>query len=102
MEAYVPIGSNVTWFVSDTIPHFEISSRATIDTVQNIDNKKLAQTFDITSFDSGQQYIPPFEIIVDGQLIFHGQRCLSMFPILLSILNADYRDIKAYNRRKKS
>ncbi len=93
VEAYVPIGSNVTWFVSDTIPHFEISSRAAIDTVQNIDNKKLAQGFNITSFDSGRQYIPPFEIVVDGRSYFTDSVAINVSFTQFDPA-ADYRDIK--------
>lgn len=93
VEAYVPIGSNVTWFVSDTIPHFEISSRAAIDTVQNIDNKKLAQAFSITSFDSGRQYIPPFEILVDGRSYFTDSVAINVSFTQFDPA-ADYRDIK--------
>lgn len=93
VEAYVPIGSNVTWFASDTIPHFEIAARASIDTVPNIDNKKLAQTFDITSFDSGRQYIPPFEIIVDGRSYFTDSVAITVSYTPFDP-NADYRDIK--------
>lgn len=93
VEAYVPTGANVTWFVSDTIPHFEISSRAAIDTIPNIDNKKLAQTFSITSFDSGRQYIPPFEIVVDGRSYFTDSVAINVSFTQFDP-NADYRDIK--------
>lgn len=93
VEAYVPTGASVTWFVSDTIPHFEISSRAAIDTVPNIDNKKLAQTFSITSFDSGQQYIPPFKIVVDGRSYFTDSVAINVSYTKFDPA-ADYRDIK--------
>lgn len=93
VEAYTPIGANVTWFKSDTIPHFEILKRDAIDTSQNIDAKKLSQHFAITSFDSGQQYIPPFEIVVDNQSYF-----TDSIPITVSFApfnpEEDYRDIK--------
>lgn len=93
VEAYTPIGANVTWFKSDTIPHFEILKKDGIDTVQNIDAKKLSQHFAITSFDSGQQYIPPFEIVVDSQSYL-----TDSIPITVSFApfnpDEDYRDIK--------
>jgi hypothetical protein len=93
VEAYTPIGANVVWFNADTIPHFEILKNEKLDTVQNIDAKKLSQHFELTSFDSGQQYIPPFEIVVDNQSYF-----TDSIPITVSFAafdpNEDYRDIK--------
>src|SRR5690349_11193616 len=93
VEAYTPIGANVTWFKSDTIPHFEILKKDAVDTSQNIDAKKLSQHFAITSFDSCQQYIPPFEIVVDNQSYF-----TDSIPITVSFApfnpEEDYRDIK--------
>jgi hypothetical protein len=93
VEAYTPIGSAVAWFNADTLPHFELLKKDALDTVQNIDAKKLSQHFDITSFDSGQQYIPPFEIVVDNQPYF-----TDSIPITVSYApfdpNEDYRDIK--------
>lgn len=93
VEAYVPIGANISWFSSDTLPHFEILKKSGIDTIQNIDAKKLAQNFEITSFDSGKQYIPPFEVIVDNQPYYTDS-------ILINVTftpfdpNEDYKDIK--------
>jgi hypothetical protein len=93
VEAYTPIGSAVTWFNADTLPHFEFLKKDALDTAQNIDAKKLSQHFEITSFDSGQQYIPPFEIVVDNQSYF-----TDSIPITVSYApfdpNEDYRDIK--------
>ena len=93
VEAYTPIGANVNWFSADTIPHFEILKQDVIDTAQNIDSKKLSQHYAITSFDSGQQYIPPFEIVVDNQSYF-----TDSIPITVSFApfdpQEDYRDIK--------
>ena len=93
VEAYTPIGANIVWFNADTIPHFEMLKNDKLDTVQNIDAKKLSQHFELTSFDSGQQYIPPFEIVVDNQSYF-----TDSIPITVSFApfdpNEDYRDIK--------
>lgn len=93
VEAYVPIGAEVTWFATDSIPHFEISTKELVDTAQNIDNKKLSQTFGITSFDSGKQYIPPFEIIVNGQSYFTDSVLINVSYAPFDP-KADYRDIK--------
>lgn len=93
VEAYVPTGADVTWFNTDTIPHFEINSKDPIDTTQNIDNKKYSQAFVITSFDSGKQYIPPFEIIVEGQPYYTDSVLINVSYTPFDP-NADYRDIK--------
>ena len=93
VEAYTPIGANIVWFNADSIPHFEMLKNEKLDTAQNIDAKKLSQHFELTSFDSGQQYIPPFEIVVDNQSYF-----TDSIPITVSFApfdpNEDYRDIK--------
>ena len=93
VEAYTPIGANIVWFNADSIPHFEMLKNEKLDIAQNIDAKKLSQHFELTSFDSGQQYIPPFEIVVDNQSYF-----TDSIPITVSFApfdpNEDYRDIK--------
>ena len=93
VEAYVPIGANVTWFSSDTLPHFEMLKKSGIDTVQNIDVKKHSQIFNITSFDSGRQYIPPFEIVVDNQPYYTDSIQINVAFTPFDP-NEDYKDIK--------
>lgn len=93
VEAYVPLGASVTWFSSDTIQHFYITRKGSIDTAEGIDGKKLVQLFTVTSFDSGQQYVPPFEIKVNDQLYY-----TDSIPVTVSFTpfdpQQDYRDIK--------
>ena len=100
VEAYTPIGANVTWFNADTIPHFDMVRKDAVDTLQNIDAKKISQHFEITSFDSGQQYIPPFEIVVDNRSYF-----TDSIPIAVSFApfnpDEDYRDIRDIIEVKK-
>lgn len=100
VEAYTPIGANVIWLKADTIPHFEMLKKEAVDTLQNIDAKKLSQNFSITSFDSGKQYIPPFEIVVDNRSYF-----TDSIPITVSFApfnpDEDYRDIKEIIEVKK-
>lgn len=92
-EAYVPLGSKLNWFVDDSIPHFIITERSAIDTLENIDGKKIAQTLVITSFDSGRWQIPGIEILVDGQSFY----CDSI-PVKVGFTpfnpEEDYRDIR--------
>ena len=93
VEAYVPTGASVTWFNADTLPHFEILTKTGPDTSQTIDVKKFTQQFELTSFDSGQQFIPPFEIMVNGQLYTTDSIGVTVAYTPFDA-NEDYRDIK--------
>jgi hypothetical protein len=93
VEAYVPTGAAVTWFNADTIPHFEILNKSGTDTAQSIDAKKFTENFELTSFDSGIQYIPPFEIVVEGQSYFTDSIAINVSFTPFDP-NEDYRDIK--------
>lgn len=93
VEAYVPLGANVRWFALDSLPHFDVMNKSSVDTSQGIDGKKLVQSFTITSFDSGQQYIPPFDVSVDDQHYFTDSVLITVSFTPFDP-NADYRDIK--------
>lgn len=93
VEAYMPLGSSISWFNSDTMPHFEVTDRSVIDTAENIDGKKITQVLNLTSFDSGRWQIPPFEIVVAGQSFY-----TDSIPVNVTFTpfdpKEDYRDIK--------
>lgn len=93
VEAYMPLGNTVNWFRLDTLQGFEITETSHLDTIENIDGKKLSQTFTITSFDSGFQYIPPFEVLVNGQPFYTDSVGVNVSFTPFD-RNADYRDIK--------
>jgi hypothetical protein len=93
VEAYVPTGSNVIWFNADTFPHFDLLKKTGPDTSQTIDVKKISQQFELTSFDSGQQYIPPFEIVVNGQSYYTDSIAITVAYTPFDA-KEDYRDIK--------
>lgn len=93
VEAYVPLGANVTWFAADSLPYFDVMNKSAVDTSQGIDGKKLVQSFTITSFDSGQQYIPPFDILVDDQHYYTDSVLINVSYASFDP-NEDYRDIK--------
>jgi hypothetical protein len=93
VDAYMPLGSSVQWFPSDTIPHFEIDNRSPVDTSQSIDGKKISQSFIITSFDSGRWQIPAFEVIVDGRPYYSDSIGVDVAFITFDP-KEDYRDIK--------
>jgi hypothetical protein len=93
VDAYVPLGTSVTWFATDSIPHFYVIDRLPPDTANGIDGKKVTQRLTITSFDSGRWQIPPFEVIAGGQPYYSDS--LSIDVAFASFdPRDDYRDIK--------
>jgi hypothetical protein len=93
VEAYMPLGSKTNWFVADSFIHFNITGRSAVDTVQNVDGKKITQVLNITSFDSGRWQMPPFEIMVDGQSFYTDSVGISVGFTPFN-RDEDYRDIK--------
>lgn len=93
LEAYIPLGIQVTWFPLDTIPHFEFLTRPRPDTVESIEGKKITQTVTLTSFDSGQWEIPQLELKVLKQSYYTDTLLIDVGFIPFD-READYRDIK--------
>jgi hypothetical protein len=93
VEAYVPLGSTISWINSDTVPHFDILNRLPVDTAQNIDGKKISQSVMITSFDSGQWHLPSFEVIVNEQPYYTDSILINVAYTPFDPKD-DYRDIK--------
>lgn len=93
IEAYMPLGSKTSWFVADSFAHFDITGRSAVDTVQNVDGKKISQVLNITSFDSGRWQMPPFEIVVDDQSFFTDSVSISVGFVPFN-RDEDYHDIK--------
>lgn len=60
LEATIPTGTIFQWFNADSIPHFEIVEKGSIDSSKDINYKIYKQQFTITSFDSGSWKIPSF------------------------------------------
>src|SRR5579875_2349648 len=56
-------GQHISWFHIDSIPHFEILDKSTIDTLHNENSTTLKQVFTIITWDSGQVKIPPFSLL---------------------------------------
>jgi len=94
LQAYTPLGENISWFALDTIPRFEFIRKGKLDTIENVDNKKLEQTLIITSFDSGAVVFAPLELKV-------GDRSYFTDSILIDVAYkdfdpaAEYKDIKS-------
>ena len=93
LEAYIPLGEQVTWFPLDTIPHFEFLIRPKSDTTESIEGKKIMQVMTITSFDSGQWEIPQLELKVSKQS-YYTDTLLIDVGFTPFDREADYRDIK--------
>jgi hypothetical protein len=62
LEAKAPIAQKISWFDIKDLPHFEILSRSKIDSQVNGAQKTLAQTFTLTSWDSGSWQLPRFSL----------------------------------------
>lgn len=68
LEAHVPLGQTITWFILDSIPHFEYLDKGRVDTTEGIDGKQIQQVLKITSFDSGHWQIPALALKVDNKI----------------------------------
>ena len=94
LQAYTPLGEPVTWFNLDTIPGFEFIQKGKLDTIENVDDKKLEQSLVITSFDSGSVVFPPLELVVGTRSYFTDSLVIEVAYHNFDPA-ADYRDIKA-------
>lgn len=93
LEASLPAETDAEWFSLDTLPHFEFVTTKKIDTAVNANSTNLSQVLMITSFDSGQWVIPPFEMMVNGKYYL-----TDSFPVSVAYSDYDpsqpYHDIK--------
>jgi hypothetical protein len=99
LQAYTPLGENVTWFNLDTIPRFEFIQKGKLDTIENVDNKKFEQTLIITSFDSGSVVLPPLEMTVGARTYYTDSLVVDVAYHNFDPA-AEYRDIKAITEVK--
>lgn len=93
VDAYIPLGSDVVWFASDSIDHFDVIKRSAVDTANDIDGKKISQVLTITGFDSGRWTIPPFEVNVGGKPYYSDSVTIDVAFISFDP-KEDYHDIK--------
>lgn len=70
LKASLPQNSNYQWprFV-DSINGIELVESSKIDSTKKGDLLIISQYFTITSFDSGYFALPPFELLVNGQIL---------------------------------
>jgi hypothetical protein len=93
VEAYVPMGNEIIWPKTDTIPHFNILEIKDADTSTTIDGKKISQVIKLTSFDSGAWSIPQLQMKVEGKLFYTDTINVDVVYTGFNP-NDDYRDIK--------
>jgi hypothetical protein len=62
LDATVPASSAIQWFHFDSIPHFEIVAKGTLDSSRETAVKNFHQELTITSYDSGSWAIPSFKL----------------------------------------
>jgi hypothetical protein len=90
VEADIPESQPISFFVIDTIPHFEFLSSEPIDTANTSTGTVLSQSYRITSFDSGHWVIPSF--------VLYGKLGTDTLPIDVGYTPFDtarpYHDIK--------
>ncbi|HSZ87218.1 MAG TPA: BatD family protein [Puia sp.] len=67
LEVKLPLGRQMSWFVLDSIPHFEYIEKGKIDSVVNEDGKSFRQDVTLTSFDSGTFVIPSQVLLINNQ-----------------------------------
>jgi hypothetical protein len=61
LEAKTPGGIS-GWFITDTLPHFDVVEKGKIDTIQDGAGNLYRQVLTITSFDSGRWNLPAFNL----------------------------------------
>lgn len=93
LEAKFPLGRQMTWFVLDSIPHFDYIEKGKIDSVVNEDGKSYRQDVTLTSFDSGTFVIPSFELLLNNQKYLTDSIAVQVSFSKINP-NQDYHDIK--------
>lgn len=93
LEVHTPLGETINWFKLDTIPHFQFLDRGKLDTVENVDGKKLVQSMVITSFDSGQWQIPNLAMKAGNKMYYSDTVSITVAYIPFNP-DDDYKDIK--------
>ncbi len=64
VEARMPLGQTLSWFMLDTIPHFEWMDKGMPVETDGIDGKIVQHSFTIIGYDTGYWTIPQFTIKV--------------------------------------
>lgn len=94
VDARMPLGQKYDWFTNDSLAHFEVMEKGSVQDTNDVDSKKVTQVFTITSYDTGRWTIPAFSIRVGGKL--YSSDSLSIRVSYSAGFNSgeEYRDIK--------
>lgn len=93
IESYMPLDQQFSWPVIDTLPNFQIISSSKIDTTENFNSRKVAQSFQLTSFDSGHYTIPTITFLV-GNVRYVSDTVGIDIGYSPMDANPDYKEIK--------
>lgn len=93
LDVRAPLGSNISWFSFDTIPHFEFLQKGKVDTIEGVDGKKIQQIITITSYDTGYREIPRFTLKVANKVYLTDTLGVTVAYTPFNP-EAEYRDIK--------
>ena len=67
IEARLPLGQKMSWFMLDTIPHFEWMDKGLPVETDGIDGKTVLHSFTIIGYDTGYWTIPHYTIKVENK-----------------------------------
>lgn len=93
IESYMPLDQQFSWPIIDTLPNFQIISSSKIDTTENFNSRKVAQSFQLTSFDSGHYTIPTITFLV-GNVRYVSDTVGIDIGYSPMDANPDYKEIK--------
>jgi hypothetical protein len=93
LESYMPLDQKFSWPMIDTLPNFQIIASSKIDTTENFNSRKIVQSFQLTSFDSGHYTIPPITFLV-GNIRYVSDTVGIDIGYSPMDANPDYKEIK--------
>lgn len=93
IESFMPLDQQFSWPMIDTLPNFQIISSSKIDTTENFNSRKIVQSFQLTSFDSGHYTIPPITFLV-GNIRYVSDTVGIDIGYSPMDANPDYKEIK--------
>lgn len=93
IESFMPLDQQFSWPMIDTLPNFQIISSSKIDTTENFNSRKIVQSFQLTSFDSGHYTIPPITFLI-GNVRYVSDTVGIDIGYSPMDANPDYKEIK--------
>lgn len=93
IESFMPLDQQFSWPMIDTLPNFQIISSSKIDTTENFNSRKVLQSFQLTSFDSGHYTIPSITFLI-GNVRYVSDTVGIDIGYSLMEANPDYKEIK--------